>query len=639
MATISAHLKLLFPATKLRPPGTQDTIQRTFLIDQLRQLVLAHRLILISAPAGSGKTTLAADFARSTETEIVRWLSLDEGDNDLKAFLLGIVLALVPDIDEEWSLLVSQGTIPARQVANALINRLDENLTQPLVLVLDDLHLVTDSAIHQFLDYLIERLPVQLHLLITTRYDPPLALSKLRARGELAELRLESLRFNRTEVNELLNRVLKLNISDALVNQMVERTEGWIAGLRLLALSLEGIDALKRAQYIEDLAQNDRYVFELLAEEVLRQQQDDIRRFLLETSILDELTPERCAAVTRQPDAADKLDHLHRHNLFLVSVGDGSYRYHALFRDFLRQQLKRQPSDDRKELHRRAARVQTDPIQKLEHLVAAEQWDEVIDTFRQALMAGVESIWANTGGLRWQTFIERVPQELQQTDPWLMTARASMAFDRGVYSTSMPLLETAYHRFHEQGDAEGEFLTKVYLFIPQVEQATSADVFQQFYDHVSNFVPVMTPRLHTSLLQAGLWNSVTSYQDEQVESYLLKLTDALVQEHDQGVFPTFAQAVGHALFFTHQGAVPFERILPFMKRYAGGEQSIIRMGICNIEAFLGLFRGDLDRAWSAAQNSREIARYYDGFAWAENVVDSVLLSVLLIREDYTEFDH
>ncbi|MCA9331134.1 hypothetical protein KC957_03720, partial [Candidatus Saccharibacteria bacterium] len=376
--SIIKQVRSQIPVTKLRPPSTQETIVRDSLISQLREGLDSHRLLLLSAPAGSGKTTLAADFVRTAEECTIRWLTLDAGDNDTTIFLLAFVVAIGLQPDTGILDSIMQGHMASRQVANVLINMLDMDNDQPFVLVLDDLHLVTNTEIYEFLDYFIDHVPTHFHLLITTRYDPPLSLTRWRTRGELMEIRLNHLRFQRAEVSVFLNQVLQLNIPDELIGQMVDRTEGWIAGLRLLAFSLERVDAAQREQYITNLAERDRYVFDLLAEEVLSQQPEAMQKFLLQTAILDALTPQLCIAVTQQPDAADKLRELHRHNLFLVSLGDGTYRYHALFQNFLQTFLKYDQPTLLKTLHLRAADSHSMPYRKIHHYLAAEAWEPAI---------------------------------------------------------------------------------------------------------------------------------------------------------------------------------------------------------------------------------------------------------------------
>ncbi len=629
----------LFPNTKLRPPRTQETIERNWLTDKLYQLTVAHRLILISAPAGSGKTTLVADLSRRSSQITVRWLSLDEGDNNLQAFLPAIAIALLPEIDHELIHNINSGHVPTRQVANILVNWLDQFPQQSVALVLDDLHLVTEKQVYDFLDYLIENLPANVHIIAMTRYDPPLSLSKMRGRGELAELRLDELRFSPEEATHYLNHLLNLELPEHLVRQLCQRTEGWIAGLRLLALSLTYIEANKRAQYIDELAQNNRYVFELLAQEVLAQQNEEIRRFLLETSVLSVLTPEICQFITQQSDVATILYHLHRHNLFLVALGDGTYRYHTLFQDFLQNQLKLENPDQYKKIHKQAATIHSQNMQAFQHYIAAEAWNDAIGVMRQAITRDVMNCITLLIDMRQELFVNQLPQQLQNHNPWVLLVRGSLAVDRGLYLTGIPLIETARDLFQKNDELDGEILADIQLLTPQLERTDNGEVYPLFCAHVHHLVPDITPEIQFMTLLAGIRNSACNYRHHKVEQFLLKMIDDLIRQDNVDTYRRFAQCIGHVLFFTSQGLKPFERILPYMEKHTDREKSIIRMGVCNIQSTLALFRGEPDIAKAFAQESQAIIQFYGGFAWAEAVVDAVILSVALIHEDYEEFDH
>jgi|694.fasta_scaffold81133_3 LuxR family maltose regulon positive regulatory protein len=247
----------------------------------------------------------------------------------------------------------------------ALVNELFEHET-PVCLLLDDLHYVTHEDIHAALDFLVERLPPQVTLVIATRHDPGLALAQLWARREMIELRLEELRFTRDEAAALLNQQLGVALSAAELAALMKRTDGWAAGMTLLSAAFERLTTpAARTLFIDQLAHNNRYIFDYLAESVLNREDSATRTFLIATAIFDELHPTLCRAVTGQADADSLLHALFRRNLFvmLLETSDGSqagasptiYRYHDLFRDFLREQLRRQPSEYVRALHQRAA--------------------------------------------------------------------------------------------------------------------------------------------------------------------------------------------------------------------------------------------------------------------------------------------
>jgi LuxR family maltose regulon positive regulatory protein len=322
--------------TKLHPPLLrEDVIPRPRLLAALRQALTSHPLTLLSAPAGYGKTTLLADFGfrisdfgihnlQSAIRNRLAWLTLDEEDNDPARFLAYLIAALQrlnPACGTTAQTLLASLTNPsaeARRIIGVLINDVLETLPDPFALILDDLHLITQPTIYAALDYLLERLPPQMHLAVGTRGDPPLALARLRARGQVAELRLADLRFTDDEATLFLNEKLHLGLSPDDLAALQARTEGWPVGLRLLASSLDRIPTpADRTAFITDLAQTDRYVFDFLAEEVLNRQEPDVRAFLLETSILSELTPTLCQAVTGRTDAGTLLEDLDRRSLFL----------------------------------------------------------------------------------------------------------------------------------------------------------------------------------------------------------------------------------------------------------------------------------------------------------------------------------
>ena len=350
------------------------------------------RLILVAAPAGAGKTTLLG----SALAELGRphaWISLDEGDNDprrLLALLAAAADQLAPGAGAEVrALLAATLAAPvapvalARRCVAALVNGLSERLASPALLVLDDLHALADPACLAAVAELVEQLPPRLTLVAATRHEPALPLARLRARRELVELRLEELRFTEGEAAALLNDTLDLGLSADEVAALGRRSEGWAAGLSLLAASLERIAApVERARFFGRLGQTERPLFDYLAEEVLDRQDPFVRMFLLETAVLPVLTPAACRAVTGRSDAPVVLDDLYRRNLFMVELDadpagqEPAYRYHDLFRDFLRARLAREAPEHLRAVHRRAAAAAASPAEAVEHLLQAELWDE-----------------------------------------------------------------------------------------------------------------------------------------------------------------------------------------------------------------------------------------------------------------------
>jgi LuxR family maltose regulon positive regulatory protein len=332
-------------ATKLYiPPSRRSLVLRPRLVERLDGgLAAGHRLTLVSAPAGSGKTTLVSDWVAGCGRPAA-WLSLDEGDSEPSRFLAYLVAALqtvAPGVgDGLLAVLQSPQPPPPESTLTARLNELAA-IPGDLVLVLDDYHVLDARPVDDALAFLVEHLPPRLHLVIATREDPALPLARLRARGQLTELRAADLRFTPSEAAAFLNEVMGLDLSADEVGALEDRTEGWIAGLQLAALSLQGrADA---AGFITSFAGSHHFVLDYLVEEVLGRQPQAVQAFLLRTSILDRLCGPLCDAVLLDASAPgqETLEYLDRANLFIVPLDNERrwYRYHHLFADLLRQWL------------------------------------------------------------------------------------------------------------------------------------------------------------------------------------------------------------------------------------------------------------------------------------------------------------
>ena len=349
----------MLAATKLHIPSRRpNAVRRDALVDML-SVGSDTRLTLIDAPVGSGKTSLLSEWhARAHGRMSFAWISLDAADNDQVRFWHGVVAALqtvAPTIGgRARRVLHSPGVSVSSHVVPVLINEL-ALLSDQIVLVLDDYHVIASEQIHRDVEFLIDRLPSIVRLVIATRSDPPLPLGRLRARAQLTEIRADELRFSVEEAKAFLNDVLELALDATEVARLHERTEGWIAGLQLAGLSLRGRH--DRRAFIDSFAGDDRQIVDYLGFEVLDSQPAPVRAFLLESAILDRLTGSLCAAVTETDDAARLLAELERANLFVVSLDSRRewYRYHHLFADLLRHELRRTYPELVPTLHKRAA--------------------------------------------------------------------------------------------------------------------------------------------------------------------------------------------------------------------------------------------------------------------------------------------
>ena len=366
-------------ATKLyTPPSRLNIVLRPCLIERLTG-AMHCKLTLISAPAGFGKTTLVSEWLAGCQRPAA-WLSMDEGDNDPTRFLTYLVAALrtiAANIGEEvLSALQSPQPPFTESILTALLNEIT-TIPDNFVLVLDDYHVIDSKPVDEDLTFLLEHLPPQMHLVIATREDPSLPLARLRARGQLTELRAADLRFAPAEVAEFLNRVMGLNLSDGDVAALESRTEGWIAGLQMAALSMQGHpDA---SSFIQAFTGSHRFVLDYLLEEVLQRQPVEVQTFLLRTSILERLCSPLCEAVLKAPvnSGQETLEYLERANLFIIPLDNERrwYRYHHLFADLLRKRL--------------GQSLAPEEITKLQ--IDASEWYEnnglILDAFRHAAAA------------------------------------------------------------------------------------------------------------------------------------------------------------------------------------------------------------------------------------------------------------
>ena len=343
---------------KLWPPAARaGLIPRAGLLSRL-QAGVQSRLCLVDAPAGSGKTTVLTQWRAIAGAGRVAWLSLEEGDNDPRRFWTYVVEAMrIVEPGVGVAALAALGGPSAdlyRAVLPGLLNELGA-VGRPLFLVLDDYHLISDPSCHQTLGFFLEHLPAGVHVVLATRVDPPLPLARMRARGELAELRVPDLQFSDEEASELLNGSMGLELAADDVERLAERTEGWAAGLYLAGLSLRGRQ--DPSAFIASFHGDNRHVADYLATEVLARQPDTIRTFLLRTSVLERLSGPLCDAVLQTEGSAQVLGELERSNLFLIPLDDQRrwYRYHHLFAQLLGLELGHREGGLVPVLHRRAA--------------------------------------------------------------------------------------------------------------------------------------------------------------------------------------------------------------------------------------------------------------------------------------------
>lgn len=446
---------MAFPVvqTKLHVPSVPDNLVPRY---AHVKHVAKQRLTLISAPAGFGKTTLAVQLLQQFNRPAA-WLSIDTSHNNSKVFGVYLVHALhqVDGIIDEALLRQAQSPQPPAldEVIVQIINHIASVSIQP-ILVLDDLHLIKEQSVSDALDFLIANQPDNLHIMVTTREDPSLSLSRLRARGQLREIRAQDLRFTYEETATFLNDILSLDLDPEQVRTLDDRTEGWVAGLQFAGLSLQLEE--DKTRFIQAFSASHRYVLDYLSDEVLKQISADTREFLLKTSILERLSTELCNSVTQRDDAQLMLDHIEGRNLFLIRLDHQRqwYRYHHLFADLLRKHLYREYPESVSTLHLHASQwyaEQGNLEDAIHHAQLGNNIQQLIDLFsehsmRLILQGYVEQV---------REWVDMLPKDVMRNQP-----RILMSYCWILYLTDedaeLPVLLNQIDIIAEQHDILGE---------------------------------------------------------------------------------------------------------------------------------------------------------------------------------------
>ncbi len=430
------------------PVVRKDMVARSGLIEKLNNSLwqahgFARKLTLISAPAGFGKTSLVVDWLNNLGLQVV-WLSLDQNDNDPVRFLAYLIAGL-NKIDIKIGLAAtkmqqSPQPPPGETIITSLINDLTE-ISQPFILTLDDFHAIHNPAIYRQVSFLLEHQPEKMLQVILTREDPMLPISRLRSRGQLCEIRLADLRFSLNEAAAFLQN-MGLDLNQADLNILQRRTEGWVTGLQLAALSMQGFP--DPHQFILSFVGSNRFILDYLFDEVFSHLSTKIQDFLTKTSILDRLTAGLCDQVTESKDSREQLEALDRANLFIIPLDPARewYRYHHLFRDLLRHQLDLQNDISLETLHQRASlwfEAAGDLDNAVRHALTAQNWDVACRMIGQASQGKLKRGETATliGWLR------GIPRKVVCSQPELCMTYAWALLLASQFEDAEPVLENA----------------------------------------------------------------------------------------------------------------------------------------------------------------------------------------------------
>lgn len=446
----------------LIPQPAADRVPRPHLIEWLENQ-LDKRLILLSAPPGYGKTTLLADFLAASPIPAA-WVQLDAADSDPSVFLAYFIEAIYrmhgpneKSIGHITQTLLesTHASVSPQQILTVLVNELTDTLPNPWLLVLEDYHFIASPIVHQLVGLLIENGPTPLHVIISTRTDPPLALARLRARGMLAELRAPELRFGEYETSALINFCVP-GLSEQSLSLLIEKTEGWAAALQIVRSSLQGQDARSADRFIAGLSGSHRYIFEYLTEEVFRRQSGERQSFLMNTAVLSQMDAATCNALPGITNAQTMLDQLERENLFLTSLDAQRhwYRYHYLFREFLFSKLQQERPEQVVELHKTVGKYyehQGELEAAFAHYVEAKEWEAaalVIQAFAPDYVerGRVEVL---------HRYLTILPPEVMQGHPELLLQRGNALRSLGEAGLAINDFEDARTYFAARADRSG----------------------------------------------------------------------------------------------------------------------------------------------------------------------------------------
>jgi LuxR family maltose regulon positive regulatory protein len=615
------------PQTKIIPPAPhREMIVRASLVTWLKNELPANRLVLLSAPAGYGKTTLLASLARVLPHFHLAWLSLDADDNDVVRFLSGLgasLFAIDPGLQQLIANQINASTglvgggaaeLPLRQVMAMLINGVLEQRLPDFILALDDLHEVNNPAIFEALDYLLDNLPPQMHLALSTRRDPPLALHRLQARRQMARLNTADLRFDLKESQRFLNDLLHLGLSEDDILSLQQKTEGWPVGLVLLTGRLRSLPPPgDRSAFLQRLEHVDPSTFHYLAEEILSHQPKYLQSFLLETAILNELNDSLCLAVTGRQDAGALLAELYQRNLFLTLVRQpgsgqpGVFRYHALFAQFLQQVLKEKDPDQWRLLHRRAARAETEPGRVIAHLLAAEEWQ---DAALQMEAAG-EQFLQNGLQKTVSGWIESLPAGLAQERCRLMYLRGLSGLLKGNMEEASAGLELALQLL----TVETDNLTRGQVLVGLATLAFICADFERCVALVQQAEPYISDlqeRIEFLMLRASLalfYQSNWARTGEDVRQAL----DLVLASNDQRLWFLFSLYLAPE-FTVLPGLLDLlEQFCEKARQVYGDQITPLRLGVQDTWTSIHLQRGRLKMAVQTANETLMVKKTLGGY--------------------------
>ncbi len=587
------------PLTKFRAPRLRTgVVPRAELVARLQDSVSAHPVTLVCAPGGSGKTTVLAqlaDAARATGAAVV-WIAIDEEDDDANRLFAALVLALEP-LGLNWEVppreliaRVAGMGVQTRAALAAAVNALCSSVAGRVVVIFDDLHRVAGNDVFALLESLVERLPEHVSLIFGARVEPPLPVARWRAHGEVGEFSLADLRFTAVDAARLVASHGE-PVEGAVIQDALRRTQGWAVGLSMLLHARQPLPLLDRGRARALAASGEtgqRKLFAYLAQEVLERLPVDLQDFLLRSSILTELSPELCEALTGREDAGAVLQELYRRDLFLAAIDDRRevLRFHDLFREFLESELSRRLPLEVRSLHERAARAEAESSRAIHHFLRAGLWDEAL----WLILRVGEQLIAEGAIATVERWIDQIPEHARRDDAQIGYLRGSCAWLRWDWARTRRELTPAVAGL----TAPLQLQSRVRGLFQLVDALSSSGHLDDAWRHLdqAEALPLDDAgRAELALLRA--WCRAAVGDLESVAAHMQEFVQH-VERDPESVCPITAGRIHCVLIGIPGVAEVFGRFAELSRQIARGVQSPWQLAAMGVEGWAALWRGDLD---------------------------------------------